>query len=80
MLLSLQNTVCIPPEQFIPDLMDYLGEANKYKVILLKQIANELGIKVESKASRPSIIKKISTKISNVRGYDYLRNRKDEEH
>lgn len=62
------------------ELNQKLEDTNKYKVILLKQIANELGIKVESKASRSSIIEKISTKISNVRGYEYLRNRKSEEH
>lgn len=54
-----------------------LGD-KKYKVHFLRQIAYELGIKVNSKATRASIIEKISKKISNIQGYDYLRTREDE--
>lgn len=60
------------------ELNKKLEGKNAYKVILLKQIANELGIKVDSKATRISIIEKISKKISNIRGYDYLRTRENE--
>lgn len=55
-----------------------LKDKNTYKLILLRQIANELGVKVTSKATRASIIEKISKKISNIRGYNYLRTREDE--
>ena len=54
-----------------------LGD-KKYKVNFLRQIAHELGIKVNSKATRVSIIEKISKKISNIQGYDYLRTRENE--
>jgi len=60
------------------ELHKKLEDKNAYKVILLKQIANELGAKVDSKATRESIIEKISKKTSNIRGYDYLRNRENE--
>lgn len=49
-------------------------DRKKYKVPFLKQIANELGVKVGSKSTRASIIEKIAKKISNIRGYEYLRN------
>ena len=60
------------------DLNKELSDKNVYKVIFLKQIASEIGIKVDSRATRASIIEKISKKISNTRGYEYLRTGKAE--
>lgn len=60
------------------DLNKELSDKNAYKVIFLKQIASEIGIKVDSRATRASIIEKISKKISNTRGYEYLRTGKAE--
>lgn len=60
------------------DLNIELSDKNAYKVIFLKQIASEIGIKVDSRATRASIIEKISKKISNTRGYEYLRTGKAE--
>lgn len=60
------------------ELEKKLEDKKIYKLIVLKKIANELSIKVDSKMTRASIIEKISKKISNIRGYDYLRNREDE--
>lgn len=53
-------------------------DKDTYRLLVLRQVANELGIKVDSKTTRASIIEKISKKISNIRGYDYLRNRESE--
>ena len=55
-----------------------LEDKNTYRILVLRQVANELGIKVDSKATRESIIDKILRKISNIRGYEYLRNRESE--
>ncbi len=49
-----------------------------YKIIFLKQIASEMGIRVDSRATRASIIRMMSKKLSNIQGYEYLRSGKTE--
>ncbi|MGH8321369.1 MAG: hypothetical protein ACRESI_05370 [Gammaproteobacteria bacterium] len=55
-----------------------LSDKKEYTNALLRQIGNELGLKIPSKATRVSILEKITKKVSNLRGYDYLRHRTDE--
>lgn len=55
------------------ELSKELADKKTYKVVFLKQVASEIGARVSSRATRASIIEKISKKLSNTRGYDYLR-------
>jgi ribosomal protein L17 len=61
------------------EVRNKLGGKSGYKVAFLRQVAQELGIKVNSKTTKMAIIEKISKKISNIQGYDYLRKRESEE-
>ena len=45
----------------------------KYTVAMLRQIGEELGLKLPSKSTRLSIVEKITKQMDNLRGYDYLR-------
>ena len=50
-----------------------LADKKKYTVLMLRQIAKELGLKLPSRSTRLSIVEKIVKKTANIRGYRYLR-------
>ena len=52
--------------------MDMLADTKKYTVAMLRQIAEELGIKFASKSTRQSMVDTIIKKMENHRGYDLL--------
>ena len=65
--------------QLSPQELDKeFADKSRYKVIFLKQIASEMGIRIDSRATRASIIRKMSKKLSNIQGYEYLRTGKTE--
>jgi len=45
-----------------------------FPVATLRQVAGELGVRVPSKSTRAYLVERISKKVSNLRGYNYLRN------
>ena len=49
----------------------------QYNVSILKEIGRELGLNLPSRATRLSIIEKITKKTANLRGYSYLRHGND---
>ena len=55
------------------DIDRILADKKTYTIPMLKQLGGELGLNFPSKSTRLSIIEKISKKIANLRGYDYLR-------
>ena len=55
------------------DLSRKLQDTREYPGTALKQIAEELGIRVTSKASRAVIVEQIVKRASNLAGYKYLR-------
>ena len=55
------------------DIERKLADKGKYGVPALRKIGGELGLNIPSKATRLSIIDKITRKTANLRGYDYLR-------
>ncbi len=59
------------------DLERRLADKRKYNVPMLKQIGRALGLNIPSASTRLSIIEKITKKTANLRGYHYLRNRRD---
>lgn len=44
-----------------------------FPVATLRQVAGELGVRVPSKSTRAYLVERISKKVSNLRGYNYLR-------
>ena len=62
---ELQN---LPGDQVQYRLLD-----RSYTVALLRQIGDELGIRIPAKANRLSVIDIIAGKLANRRGYDILR-------
>ena len=60
------------------DVERRLADKRKYNIPMLKQIGGELGLSIPSKSTRLSIIEKITKKTANLRGYNYLRNGRDE--
>ena len=50
-----------------------LADGKKYKIAMLRQIGEELGLNFPSKSTRLSIVEKITKKLDNLRGYDSLR-------
>lgn len=62
------------------ELSKKFEDGKTYTIALLKQIANEVGVRVSSRATRTSIIEQISKHLSNLRGYEYLRTGKMETH
>ena len=58
----------VPGDQVHYRLLD-----RTYSVALLRQIGDELGIRIPSKATRSSVIDIIASKLANRRGYDILR-------
>lgn len=59
------------------DVERKLADKQKYNVPMLKQIGRELGLNLPSRATRLSIIEKITKKTANLRGYSYLRHGND---
>ena len=59
------------------DVERKLADKQKYNVPILKQIGRELGLNLPSRATRLSIIEKITKKTANLRGYSYLRHGND---
>lgn len=55
------------------DVERRLADKDKYPVPMLRRIGGELGLNFPSKATRLSIVDKITRKTVNLRGYDYLR-------
>ena len=55
------------------DVERKLTDRGKFPVPMLRRIGGELGLNFPSKATRLSIIDKITRKTVNLRGYDYLR-------
>lgn len=49
------------------------ADKKKYTVLMLRQIAKELRLKLPSRSTRLSIVEKIVKKTANIRGYRYLR-------
>ena len=64
----------LSPQEFDKEFAD----KSKYKIIFLKQIASEMGVRVDSRATRASIVRMMSKKLSNIQGYEYLRSGKIE--
>lgn len=60
------------------DVERRLADKRKYNIPMLKQIGEELGLSIPSKSTRLSIIEKITKKTANLRGYNHLRNGRDE--
>ena len=50
-----------------------LANGKKYRITMLRHIGEELGLILPSKSTRASIVEKITKKVDNLRGYDYLR-------
>ncbi len=55
------------------DVEHTLANRTAYNVAALRAIATELGLRIPSKATRLSIVEKISKTLANRWGYDYLR-------
>ena len=54
------------------DVERLLAKRGKYNVPALRQIGAELGLRIPSKATRMSIVDKITKSIANGQGYEYL--------
>ena len=54
------------------DVERLLVKRGKYNVPTLRQIGMELGLRIPSKATRMSIVDKITKSIANGQGYEYL--------
>lgn len=50
-----------------------LSDRASYNVQTLRAIAAQLGLRTQSKATRLSIVEKITKTLANRRGYQYLR-------
>ncbi len=55
------------------DVERALADRTTYKAQSLRAIAAELGLRIPSKATRLSIVEKITKSLANRRGYEYLR-------
>ena len=55
------------------DVEQVLTDRATYNVQALKAVAEELGLRTPSKATRLSIIEKITKTLANRQGYEYLR-------
>lgn len=55
------------------DVERALADRTTYKAPALRAIAAELGLRIPSKATRLSIVEKITRSLANRRGYEYLR-------
>ena len=55
------------------DVERVLADRTTYKAQTLRAIAAELGLRIPSKATRLSIVEKITKSLANRRGYEYLR-------